>query len=143
MEGELIVAGANACGDHRVVRRRFNAADWPVDTSIVYFQGEHDPATPLWQAHYHFEHQPQAPRYFVRIDRAAHAALSVTLNVRDCPARLWDAITNDLKGLAGATARCDALERAAHVVLEYRAPELAISGNKSAEFTARPPGRDD
>ena len=29
---------------------RFDAADWPLTTPIVYFQGEHDPATPLWQS---------------------------------------------------------------------------------------------
>ena len=108
-DGELITDGANACGISQTPRRRFDTADWPLTVPIVYFQGEHDPATPLWQARYHFAHQSQAPRYFVRIDQAAHAALSVTLDVGNCPARLWDAITDDLRNFASATARCDAL----------------------------------
>jgi hypothetical protein len=44
----------------------------------------------------------------------------VTLNVGDCPARLWNAIADNLDQLASAVAACDRLESKAHVVLDYQ-----------------------
>jgi hypothetical protein len=122
--GELVLAGQNVCDGGGIVRR-FDAANWPVTVPIIYFQGEHDPATPLDQALYHFETQKQAPRYFVKVDRAGHAVLGVTLNAGDCRERLWEAIIGDLSRLGAAAAHCDDLEKEAHVVLEYRPRELA------------------
>jgi pimeloyl-ACP methyl ester carboxylesterase len=130
--GELVLAGQNVCGGGGIARR-FDAANWPVNVPLVYFQGEHDPATPLSQARYHFETQRQSPRYFVRIDRAAHATLGVTLNVGDCREHLWDAVMGDLNKLAAAVAHCDDLEREAHVVLEYRPPEKSTARHCSVE----------
>jgi hypothetical protein len=94
---------------------------------VIYFQGQHDAATPPIQARYHFDHEATAPRYYVGIDLAGHAALTVTLAVGDCRSGLWDAITADLDRFAKAVGRCDALEGRAHVTLDYAAAEPRIA----------------
>jgi len=124
-DGELVLRGDNLCQGHPSLTHPFDAADWPVMTPLVYFQGVHDPATTLAQARHHFESEVQAPRYFVSVDEAAHAALSITLNTGDCPTRLWNAIADNLYGFAEAVARCDELEARAHVALEYEPGVLA------------------
>jgi pimeloyl-ACP methyl ester carboxylesterase len=124
-DGELVLRGDNLCAGHDSLTHPFDAANWPVATPLVYFQGEHDPATSFSQARHHFESEVQAPRYFVSVDEAAHAALSITLNTGDCPARLWNAIADNLSGFAAAVAHCDELEARAHVALEYQPGVLA------------------
>jgi pimeloyl-ACP methyl ester carboxylesterase len=124
-DGELVLRGQNLCSDYHGVSRPYDANDWPLAMPIVYIQGERDPATSYPQARYHFAAQASAARYFIHVDLAAHAALSVTLNVGDCPARLWGAIATDLAGLPQAVARCDALESKARVAMEYEPSAVA------------------
>jgi hypothetical protein len=130
--GELVLVGQNVCGGGGIVKR-FDAANWLVTVPIVYFQGEHDPATTLGHALYHFKVQKWAPRYLIKIDRAAHAALGVTLNVGDCRECRWEAIAADLSRLKAAVARCDDLEREAHVVLEYRPGEVSATRHETVD----------
>ena len=123
-DGELVLEGADACAGTGI-SHRYDAADWPLTMPVIYFQGQHDVATPPSQARYHFDHETTAPRYYVGIDLAGHAALSVTLAVGDCRARLWDAIASDLETLGPAVTKCDHLESRAHVALDH-VPELRM-----------------
>ncbi len=123
IEGQLVPEGADLCRGLPRLDRRFDAAAWPVFVPIVYVQGSHDPATPMWQARYHFDSERTAPRYFITVDEAAHAPLGVTLAVDGCHARLWRSITGDRSGLAAATAFCDGKLATGHATLEYRPAE--------------------
>jgi pimeloyl-ACP methyl ester carboxylesterase len=123
--GELVTRGADLCRDGPALTHPYDAAAWPVSVPLIYIQGEHDPATSLAQARYHFEREAASPRYFVSIDLAGHAALSVTLNKGTCPAELWHAIGAGMEGFAAAIAHCDSLVGKAHVALEYVPGSLA------------------
>ncbi len=126
-DGELVIEGKGLCYHHERLSRPFDAAAWPFDVPAIYFQGLHDAVTPPRQAHYHFEAQRTAPRYFIAVDEAAQAALTLTLNVGDCPAGLWNAISSDLSQLKTAVTRCNDLEGKAKVMLEYKPGEPKVS----------------
>lgn len=83
----------------------FDAARHPLRSPIYYFSGALDPATPPFQARYHFERQAGAPRTLVTLPKGGHLALS--LNLGDCSQGVWDAI-NAHKPLAPALSSCSA-----------------------------------
>jgi pimeloyl-ACP methyl ester carboxylesterase len=53
----------------------FDARDWQIPGNLIYFVGEHDPATPSWQAEYHFESQSRATRYMIQVPGGGHRSL--------------------------------------------------------------------
>lgn len=70
---------------------KYNNAQWPVKAPIYYFEGANDPATPLWQAEYHFTSQPAAKnKHMVVIPKAGHNPLELSLT--DCIKDIWRAV---------------------------------------------------
>jgi hypothetical protein len=130
--GELVLTGRDACADTGGIVHPYDAAQWPLSVPVVYFQGEHDPATPLAQARYHFEAQSHVPRWFISIDRAGHSVLNITLAVGDCRERLWNAIASNLDRLEAASRACDALLQHAHVSVSYRPAETETARASTA-----------
>jgi pimeloyl-ACP methyl ester carboxylesterase len=122
VDGELVMTGKDFCdGDNSGIQEPFDAALWPVTVPIVYFEGDHDPDTPPAQARYHFESQTQAERYYVRLDRAAHAPLTVSLKIKDCPDRIWQSLTGELTSLPKALNYCDDMQPA-RITVEIKPP---------------------
>jgi len=79
--------------------RPFDSSDFQVGAPVYYFTGEFDPATPEWQAQYHFERQHSGPRTLVAVKNAGHFALSGSLMAHSTP--IWRGIVQgDLKGTA-------------------------------------------
>lgn len=83
----------------------FDAERYPLRSPIYYFSGALDPATPPFQARYHFERQRRAPRTLVTLPRGGHLALS--LNLGDCSQGVWEAIRAG-KPLPEVFGGCDA-----------------------------------
>jgi hypothetical protein len=123
--GDLVFRGRDACAGTGGLVRPYDAARWPVTVPLVYVQGEHDPATPLAQARYHFGVQREAPRWFLSIGRAAHAPLAVTLATGDCRERLWLAIAGKLERLPAAVKTCNDGLSQDEIRLTYRAADAA------------------
>lgn len=53
---DLPVGSENLCSC-RTINRDFDSKDFQIKAPILYISGEFDPATPLVQARYNFEHQ--------------------------------------------------------------------------------------
>lgn len=89
--GELVDSGLRLC-DGKSLDRPFDSANYQVPAPIYYFSGLQDPATPPFQARYHFENQKSAryQRTLVTITNGGHQALSNTLG--DCVTPVWRSI---------------------------------------------------
>lgn len=104
IDGALVANERRLC-DGLALSAPFDASAWQSPSPLYYFSGELDPATPPWQARYHFDHQ-RGPRTLVQVARGAHAALSISL--MDCQNRIWESIAagRDLEpALAGCRMR--------------------------------------
>jgi len=101
--GEFVKNTPNYCGNLRL-DRPFDSARYPLRSPIFYFSGARDPNTPLALAHYHFEHQTKARKYFVLVPGASHNSLSQNLD--DCADKVWNAIVSDPSTLSVALSRC-------------------------------------
>lgn len=87
-DGRLTRNQRRLCGELSLTTP-FDSARWPSPAPLYYFSGGLDPATPPWQADYHFAHQ-KGPRTLIRVSRGGHAALSGSL--MDCQQPLWQAM---------------------------------------------------
>lgn len=103
-DGEFIFRSGNYCGDIRL-SSPFDSAQLQLSTPIYYFNGERDPATPMTQARYHFEHQTLAKRYFVTVRGGGHNPL--TANLGDCGKEVWKSILVGGNELQGALSACE------------------------------------
>jgi pimeloyl-ACP methyl ester carboxylesterase len=111
--GELISLGDDVCvGADHGIQEPFDSKQWPLSMPIVYFEGDHDAATPPAQARYHFESQTHTKRYYVSLDLAAHAPLTTSLKINDCPDQIWQSLIGDLSVLPKALDYCDSLQPA-------------------------------
>jgi hypothetical protein len=120
---ELIALGDDVCdGANHGIQEPFDAKDWPLSMPIVYFVGDHDPATPPVQARHHFESQTRAKRYYVSLDIAAHAPLTTSLKTQNCTDQIWKSLIADLSSLPKALDHYDAIQPA-KVRLEMRDAE--------------------
>lgn len=73
----------------------YDSAKWQMQHKTIYFVGENDPSTPLWQGEYHFDHQTHKQKQFVRVRDGGHRAFQLNLN--DCAADLYGALFNNLE----------------------------------------------
>lgn len=119
--GELVDSGLRLC-DGEALDRPFDAGNYPVSAPIYYFSGREDPATPPFQARYHFETQ-KAQRTLVSIANGGHQALSNTLG--DCVTPIWRAIAhNDSDEFDSALKSCS-LGSQARVTRSFEAGAMA------------------
>jgi pimeloyl-ACP methyl ester carboxylesterase len=104
VQGKLIPLPSNYCGDLKL-SNPFDSAYQQISAPIIYFQGDHDPATPIWQARYHFANQHLSKRTFITVENGGHASLD--FNLSDCKQRIWMAIaSNDSQKLEDSTKSC-------------------------------------
>jgi pimeloyl-ACP methyl ester carboxylesterase len=89
VDGEVIPT-VNAC-DAIDLTAPFDAADWPIDAPILYFQGDRDPATAIDGARAHFSAQADTDRTFVTVHGIGHTPLSWSI-ADSCGTTTWDAI---------------------------------------------------
>ncbi|MES3036618.1 MAG: alpha/beta fold hydrolase [Bdellovibrionota bacterium] len=102
--GSLVPSPKNFCDNE--IYKGYNSRDWQLTAPIYYFQGPHDPATPLASAKYHFDNQTSAKRYFILTSGAAHNSLTASLKVLGCSQNIWYAIDRDPKVLQSAIDSC-------------------------------------
>lgn len=82
----------------------FDSNDYPLEnTKLIYFIGENDPATPLWQAQHHIDSQTQVNRDVILVHGGGHGTLQ--LNLFDCDQEIWRAIV-DGDSLEDALSSC-------------------------------------
>ena len=67
------VAGSECLGV--TMDRPFDVRNYPTQTPTFYFSGDLDPATPPWQADYHYANNLYADRTLVRILGGGHGPL--------------------------------------------------------------------
>ncbi len=87
----------------------YDAGNWLVEAPIFYFVGENDPATPVWQAEYHFTKQTKTARFLTIIgEGAGHAPLSATLYFADgCGKKVLESVaTADFETVNSALKTC-------------------------------------
>ena len=91
--GKLEYESIRNCPTDRM--KPFDSAAWPMQHKTVYFVGENDPSTPLWQGQYHYEHQKENQKTFVIVQDAGHRPFQLNLN--DCAAELYSGLFNNLQ----------------------------------------------
>jgi pimeloyl-ACP methyl ester carboxylesterase len=92
LHGQLIAGKKTYC-DGIAYSRQFDAGKWPTTVPLYYFVGENDPNTPVWQAEYHFNHQPLSPKNLIVVqDGAGHAPLTVNLSMDGCGKKILDSV---------------------------------------------------
>ena len=96
-----------------ITLNRFDAKSYSIRVPIYYLEGEMDPATPVFQARYHFDSQPRARRFYIQISEAGHGPLNLSLG--DCSDSIWQSIGNRGEGIKLAISNC-----AAHPSIEEK-----------------------
>ena len=91
--GQLYHASKRRCQADRL--NPYDSSAWQMQHKTVYFVGENDPSTPLWQGQYHYDHQEGKQKTFVKVIDAGHRAFQLNLN--DCAADLYTALFNNLE----------------------------------------------
>jgi len=95
----------HTCDDYEITNP-FDSADWQIRAPIAYFQGENDPAVPMWQARYHLANQKSSTRlFFITVKNAGHDSL---VALSDCKDEIWAALNNseNSKTLSGILEKC-------------------------------------
>jgi pimeloyl-ACP methyl ester carboxylesterase len=105
VNGRLTAAGPNICAGLGF-DEPYDSKQWPISSPIYYFQGPFDPATPMSQARYHFQHQSRAKRYFITVGQAGHGPLTRSLAYLGCAEKIWSAIGLDPSQLSVALSSC-------------------------------------
>lgn len=107
--GHLVRSQRRLC-DGLTMSTPFDSARWQSPAPLYYFSGGLDPATPPFQADYHFAHQ-RGPRTLVRVARGGHAALSGAL--MDCQKQIWNSLATgqDLEPALAACSMATTLQR--------------------------------
>ena len=84
----------------------YDVSAWPIrESPIFYFQGAHDPNTPLQQAKEHVSAQPETTRYFLEFAHGGHNPLQLSLP-SSCVLGLWQTMLNAPGGLQAAIDAC-------------------------------------
>ena len=86
------------------LREPYAPDDWPIESPIVYVQGDADPATPIAGARAHFDAQQGTDRTFVTVHGIGHTPLQWRIS-EGCGSRVWEAILAD-EDLEAALADC-------------------------------------
>ena len=95
----------NRCAG-RALTRAWYAKDYPFTAPIFYFQGAHDPASPIWGMDAHFAAERNAPRYALVATYGGHGALYTSY--LQCKDALWASILAQGAGFRRAAATCAA-----------------------------------
>ncbi len=96
----------------------FDSANYSITAPIYYIQGGRDPATPLWQAQYHFSTQIHAARHLLIIPEAVHEP---TKAISDGLEGLWKEMTHPKSEAAWAAA---VRKLRNHPVIEFKGPDV-------------------
>lgn len=102
-EGRLVPVSQSYCGELKL-SRPFDSAKYQIQVPIYYFEGTFDPATPMTQARYHFDHQTSAPKVFVTVDEGGHGALSFSASL--CSSNIWKLIGEGQLDLSASLQSC-------------------------------------
>ncbi|MBI5514018.1 MAG: hypothetical protein HY909_09645 [Deltaproteobacteria bacterium] len=90
--GALVATGDDVCASLPPSHARpYDSAAFVIPSRTYYFLGAHDPATPLAEGRYHFDHQ-RAPRELVTVPDASHGPLTYGLRGHGCASAVWEAI---------------------------------------------------
>lgn len=91
--GQLFQKSKRRCRADRL--NPYDSASWQMKHKTVYFVGENDPSTPLWQGAYHFDRQKENEKLFIRVQGAGHRPFQ--LNLKDCSSHLYGALFKNLQ----------------------------------------------
>ncbi len=94
----------NPCKDEPF-DRKFDSADYQMNTSLYYLSGTNDPAAPYEGARYHFENQTGSRRNFVIVPGGGHTNLGWVM--QDCKELFWNAVLTK-KDLTDVLPNCKA-----------------------------------
>lgn len=101
----LVTIENDYCADTKIDEEIvFDSRNYTLRDPLYYFQGELDPATPMWQARLHFDAQTKARKAFVSVPRAGHFPISFSLD--DCGAAIWTAIAGGGEELPSVLKTC-------------------------------------
>lgn len=107
-DGDLVATGTDYCAPAGVAHAApYDPKNYQVETPLIYFQGDRDPATPMAGARYHFENQSLANRYFVTVPTAGHGPIEAQLSYLGCMDRIWDSILVDSSDFVAALTVCN------------------------------------
>jgi hypothetical protein len=107
-DGELKDGGLASC-DQYVTASEINPYDsknYQIKAPIFYVGGGNDPATPPWEALYHYQHQELAKKYWMSAANASHAPLNKELAA--CSGNFWNSIVSDPNNAMKAFGPCTA-----------------------------------
>ena len=99
----------NLCADYRtktgMTLNKFDSAQWPISKStLYYFNGENDPATPIENAVYHYDNQKTAKqKSFVKVLGAGHNPIHLSMD--DCLEGLLKGMMN-AQNVSSLTSTC-------------------------------------
>lgn len=88
-KSHLIPVEGNVCEKFQL-DHPYDSAQYQIRAPLFYFSGEDDPATPKYQAEYHYSNQHNTKKYFVSVPKGSHNSFS--LNLSDCNESLWQEI---------------------------------------------------
>jgi len=71
----------------------YDSAKYQLSSPTTYIVGADDPATPVWQARYHFDHQYNAKKYWISVPDGGHAPLDKELS--NCSTNFWVALAKE------------------------------------------------
>lgn len=122
-EGKIISTGKNLC-DGYSFNNPFDSLSYYISTPTIYFQGEADPASPLWQAQYHFKSHGAAARTFIQVEQVGHEPLQNALS--PCKLQLWDSISDGGESLLQTLQQCPGVKAVTSENPEVNATELHV-----------------
>lgn len=102
-----IEEGSKDCEDNGYTQflRPFDSAEYQINSKIIYFQGELDPAVPLDRAQYHFNHQLSSKKILITLPFGGHIT---GFMINDCKKWFWSQffLDDSLLSLADVTNKC-------------------------------------
>lgn len=86
----------------------YDSKKYQIQGSVLYMQGEDDPATPVNQSLYHFKNQT-APngKYYIFRPKGAHGTLSSEFN--NCSTHFWEKLADNVKSSLQELVPCGAI----------------------------------
>lgn len=90
VNGKLIFDEENNPCKGEAFDRKFDSAEYQMNTSLYYLSGTNDVAAPYEGARYHFENQTSSRRNFVVVPGGGHTNLGWVM--QDCKELFWDAV---------------------------------------------------
>jgi len=104
--GQLAGYGSNGCPGYSILSSPFDSAKLPLHSTIIYIEGDSDPATPIWQSLYHFNSESQSNRFFISIKEGGH--FSWNINLAECKEEIWREVAQQTFRIPEALKKCSA-----------------------------------